>query len=177
MCTKCHNLDLILHPALYQIHYQLYNVSAVLNYRKLSDRQTPVQRLFQDNLSKPAPERLNQSGILTKQEMMGWQWHQLDHMQIICTSLQTDNQARISLIFTGQILVLTPNQQYQSIEGKQAQRFTKIHILSQAVLTRGFMATTANVHVASLRSPDSCYSHADYPLCMWFMNTICDHGI
>jgi len=25
-----------------------------------------------------------------KQEMMGWQWHQLDHMQIIYTSLQTD---------------------------------------------------------------------------------------
>jgi len=23
--------------------------------------------------------------------MMGWQWHQLDHMQIIFTSLQTDN--------------------------------------------------------------------------------------
>jgi len=22
--------------------------------------------------------------------MMGWQWHQLDHMQIICTLLQTD---------------------------------------------------------------------------------------
>ena len=22
---------------------------------------------------------------------MGWQWHQLDHMQIICTSLQTHN--------------------------------------------------------------------------------------
>jgi len=21
---------------------------------------------------------------------MGWQWHQLDHMQIICTSLQRD---------------------------------------------------------------------------------------
>jgi len=27
--------------------------------------------------------------ILPEQEMMGWQWHQLDHMQIICTSLQT----------------------------------------------------------------------------------------
>jgi len=26
-----------------------------------------------------------------KQEMMGWQWRQLDHVQIICTSLQTDN--------------------------------------------------------------------------------------
>jgi len=22
-----------------------------------------------------------------KQEMMGWQWHRLDHMQNICTSL------------------------------------------------------------------------------------------
>jgi len=31
--------------------------------------------------------------ILPEQEMMGWQWHQLDHMQIICTSLQTDNRS------------------------------------------------------------------------------------
>jgi len=29
--------------------------------------------------------------ILLEQEMMGWQRHQLDHMQIICTSLTTDN--------------------------------------------------------------------------------------
>jgi len=28
--------------------------------------------------------------------MMGWQWHQLDHMQIICTSLQTDNHLSTS---------------------------------------------------------------------------------
>jgi len=28
--------------------------------------------------------------------MMGWQWHQLDHMQIICISLQTDNHASTS---------------------------------------------------------------------------------
>jgi len=31
--------------------------------------------------------------------MMGWQWHQLDHiihMQIICTLLQTDNHASTS---------------------------------------------------------------------------------
>jgi len=34
--------------------------------------------------------------ILLEQEMMGWQWHQLDHMQIICTSLQTDNHASTS---------------------------------------------------------------------------------
>jgi len=36
-----------------------------------------------------------------------WQWHQLDHMQTICTSLQTDNHTNTSsLIFTGQILFL-----------------------------------------------------------------------
>jgi len=34
--------------------------------------------------------------ILLEQEMMGWQWHQLDHMQITCTLLQTDNHASTS---------------------------------------------------------------------------------
>jgi len=34
--------------------------------------------------------------MLMKQEMMGWQWQQMDHMQIICTSLQTDNHASTS---------------------------------------------------------------------------------
>ena len=28
--------------------------------------------------------------------MIGWRWRQLDHMQIICTSLQTDNHASTS---------------------------------------------------------------------------------
>jgi len=27
---------------------------------------------------------------------MGWQWHQLHHMQITCTALQTGNHARTS---------------------------------------------------------------------------------
>ena len=34
--------------------------------------------------------------ILLEQEMVGWQWHQLDHMQIICTSLQTHYHASTS---------------------------------------------------------------------------------
>ena len=34
--------------------------------------------------------------ILLEQEIMRWQWHQLDHMQIICTALQTDNHASTS---------------------------------------------------------------------------------
>jgi len=28
--------------------------------------------------------------------MMGWQWHQLDHLQVVCTLLQTDNRASTS---------------------------------------------------------------------------------
>ena len=30
--------------------------------------------------------------------VLGWQWHQLDHMQTICTSLQTDNHINTSLL-------------------------------------------------------------------------------
>jgi len=31
--------------------------------------------------------------ILLEQQMAGWKWHQLDHTQITCTSLRTDNHA------------------------------------------------------------------------------------
>jgi len=55
-----------------------------------------------------------------KQEMMGWQWHQLDHMQILRTSLQTDNHASASYaIFTGRMLFLTLSQLCQSTEGEK----------------------------------------------------------
>jgi len=48
---------------------------------------------------------------------MGWQWHQLDHMQIICTLLRTDNHASTSsLNFKRRMLFRTPNQQCQSAE-------------------------------------------------------------
>ena len=44
---------------------------------------------------------------------MGWHMHQLDHMEIIYTSLQTGNHASTSSLnfFTGQIFFLMPNQQ------------------------------------------------------------------
>jgi len=42
---------------------------------------------FQDNPGKPT-QKGKPFWILLEQEMMEWQWHQLDHMQIICTSLQ-----------------------------------------------------------------------------------------
>ena len=51
--------------------------------------------------------------------MMGWQWHQLDHMQIICILLQTNNHASTSPLsfFTGRMPFLPSNQQRQSTEG------------------------------------------------------------
>jgi len=51
--------------------------------------------------------------------ILGWQWHQLDHMQTICTLLQTDNHSNTSSLnfFTGWMLFLTPNQQCQSTQG------------------------------------------------------------
>jgi len=56
-----------------------------------------------------------------KEETVGWQWHQLDHMQITCTSLQTDNHGRTSsLNFTGGMLFVTPNQQCRKELNKRA---------------------------------------------------------
>jgi len=54
----------------------------------------PISRQIQRNLGKLVPETLNHSDfnearILMKQEMMEWQWHHLDHIQIISTSLDT----------------------------------------------------------------------------------------
>ena len=52
---------------------------------------------------------------------LGMQWHQLDHMQTICTSLQTDNHTNTSsLNFTCRMLFLMPNQQCRSTEGIKA---------------------------------------------------------
>jgi len=62
--------------------------------------------------------------------MNGWQWHQLDLMQII-RQLTPDRQPRqhlITQIFIGWMLFLTPNQQWQSTEGtadRQKKRQTK----------------------------------------------------
>jgi len=61
--------------------------------------------------------------ILLQQETTGWQWHQLDHMQIICTSLQTDNLT--TQVFTGRMPFLLPNQQRQSTEGTKRGKLNK----------------------------------------------------
>jgi len=56
----------------------------------------------------------------------GMQWHQLDHMQTICTWLQTNNHSNTSSLnfFTGQMLFQMPNQECQSNEGNKATKVT-----------------------------------------------------
>jgi len=63
--------------------------------------------------------------ILLELEMLGWQWHQLDHMQIICTSLQTNSHASTLPLrfFTGRMPLLPPDQQRQSTEGKNVRTY------------------------------------------------------
>jgi len=69
--------------------------------------------------------------------MMRWQWHQLDHMQIISTSLQADNHASSTpplKFFTDQMPFLLPNQQHQSTEGVLTREMHQIlHLKSGAV--------------------------------------------
>jgi len=63
-----------------------------------------------------------------KQQLMRWQWNQLDHMQIICNSLQSKQKttpAPHHSIFTGRMLFLTPNQQRQSTEGNKWMKMIK----------------------------------------------------
>jgi len=53
--------------------------------------------------------------------MMGWQWHQLDLMQITYTLLQTDNHAStppLSLLHARPDTLSNASQQYRSAEGK-----------------------------------------------------------
>jgi len=55
---------------------------------------------------------------------MGWQGHQIDHIQVTCTSLQTDNHAITSTVkfFTVQIFFQSsgfPTKSIRSIEGTQ----------------------------------------------------------
>jgi len=61
---------------------------------------TPLMASFQDYVCKPAGTRKVRTSLDLNEArdrgVLGWQWHQLDHMQTICTSLQTDNHTNTS---------------------------------------------------------------------------------
>jgi len=55
--------------------------------------QCPFNGLFSRTTWVSQQQKGKPFWILLQQEMMGWHWHQIDDMQIICTSLQTDDHA------------------------------------------------------------------------------------
>jgi len=61
-----------------------------------------------------------------KQEMTGWQWHQLDHMQIICTSLQADNHASTSSLNFYRLDALPDTQPTVSKHWRQRQNWLEL---------------------------------------------------
>jgi len=83
-----------LHPppdSWWEGHYCLYTWSLMLVLLLLH----PSNVFFWDNLVSQH-QKSEPFWILLEQEIMEWQWHQLDHMEIICTLLQTDNHASTS---------------------------------------------------------------------------------
>jgi len=63
--------------------------------------------------------------ILLEQEMMGWQWQQMDLMQIICTSLQTDNHTSTSPLFLqARCLSCHPTNSVKSLKADQPYEIT-----------------------------------------------------
>ena len=82
--------------------------------------------------------------ILLEQEMMGWQWNQLDHMQIIYTLLQTDNHASTSpLISTCRMPFPPTNQQCQSTKCTMMACLYCRMVRPKAVKEKNFSNTSA----------------------------------
>jgi len=79
---------------------------------------------FQDNLV-GRHQKGKPFWILLEQETIGWQWHQVDHMQIICTSLQTDNHASTSPLSFYRPGALPANQPTSSKHWRHALRLAK----------------------------------------------------
>jgi len=63
--------------------------------------------------------------------VLGWQWHQLDHMQTVCTSLETDNHTRTSTLNFLQTRCSSwcPS---NSVKALKANEQNKIHIKNTA---------------------------------------------
>ena len=133
-------LYFILHTFLHQIiiflpvtkrifsYYCTTTTTTLYPFNGLFSRTTWVSRYQKGKTSL----YLNEVG---DERVLGWQWYQLDHMQTICTSLQTDNHTNTSsLNFTGRVLFLAPSQQCQSTEGTLLITVMTCEFLAQTVI-------------------------------------------
>jgi len=100
-------------------------MAAVSRYWMHAKKYNYYYYIFLTAFSRTAWVSQHQKGkpfwILLEQEMMGWQWHLLDHMQIICTSLQTDNRTSISPLSFYRLDALPATQRTASNHWRQTQ--------------------------------------------------------
>jgi len=86
---------------------QLTNTTSILHKKQsLTKSFLTILLLYYTHLTASFPETWvsrYQKGITSldlnkvrDDGVLGWQWHQLDHMQTVCTSLQTDNHTNTS---------------------------------------------------------------------------------
>ena len=61
-----------------------------------ADRHNHLTAFFLDSLGQASTREVEPVWILMEQEVMRWQWHQVYHMQIICSLLQTNNHISAS---------------------------------------------------------------------------------
>ena len=73
----------------------MYNKQQIITKQQQQLLLHPFNGLFSRTTWASQYQRQNQSGFKWSKRLWGFgmKWHQLDHMQTICTSLQTDNQA------------------------------------------------------------------------------------
>jgi len=108
---------------------------------------------------------------------MAWQWHQLDHMQIICTSLQTDNHTSTSPLSFHRPDALpaaqpTVSKHWRQIKAKNIQQQQSFH--GSLSGTTGWAGTTRNIHPPTILiiiqslSASSIYYDPQHPPCFFW---------
>jgi len=93
-----------------------------------------------DSLGKPVPERKTSLDLneARDHEVLGWQWHQLDHMQTICILLQTDSHTTPHhSIFTGRMPFLMLNQSVKALKATVTVTVLVLKYLLCVVLSGG----------------------------------------
>ena len=82
-------------------------------------------------------------------QMMGWQWHQMDHMQIICASLQTDNYVSTS-----------PRKIFYRLDALPATQPTASkHWRQKATSQNSTTTSTFHMNMDALLDPLDCFLH------------------
>ena len=96
-----------------------------------------------DSLGKPVPERKTSLDLneARDHEVLGWQWHQLDHMQTICILLQTDNHTTPHhSMFTGRLPFVMLNKSVTALKAADTVTVLVLKYLLCVVLSGGSIA-------------------------------------